>query len=195
MTADRKEKPNDALAAYRWWRDLQPDPAKGIKGDRAALARLRRVGSAEDAAADPAAIALFKSLGRSGEEWASVGALAHVLAFVRETDRVPVARRAGPSQNGSAPALSELRLKSLLAVRTDEEIARGFRRLVTLLDRRADPGDLARCILDWHRPETRRRFVLAYFDVPAERKDAESDVEVAEAAASSVPSVTSELIA
>jgi len=29
-------------AAPEWWRDLQPDPARGRPGDRAALARLRR---------------------------------------------------------------------------------------------------------------------------------------------------------
>ena len=30
-------------ATVKWWRDLQPDPERNHKGDRAALARLRRI--------------------------------------------------------------------------------------------------------------------------------------------------------
>lgn len=170
MTAadDKTEKRDEGRTAFLWWTKLQPDPSQGRKGDRAALARLRRAGSPEEAAADPAAIALLKALDRPPSDWIRVGTLAHVLAFVRDAGGGPVARRAGPSKDRPSGALSELRLKALLAARTDEEIARGFRRLVTLLGRTASPGDLARCILDWHRPETRRRFVLAYYDVPAE---------------------------
>lgn len=70
--SDQKEDSKYLLAgkaAFDWWLHLQPseakeqkhpDEAKGQKGDRAALARLRRAGTVSEALTDP---------GRDGSDW------------------------------------------------------------------------------------------------------------------------------
>jgi hypothetical protein len=77
-----------ADAARRWWRSLQPLDVDGLQlpGDRATLARLRRCSSPFEAATEPATAQLFKSLGfstRFEDQLGRAATLAAILAHVR----------------------------------------------------------------------------------------------------------------
>ena len=152
--------------AWCWWSGLNPGTREDggwIKGDRAALARLRR-SNLETAALEPATIVLFESL--KIEDFGRVAALAGVLACVRENAKGPVARAIGPNAEGEA-AVSPLRMRRLLGARGDDAILTAFRRLVAHMGGKASVGDLARNILLWDKGETgdkqRMRFAFDYY--------------------------------
>jgi CRISPR system Cascade subunit CasB len=155
--------------AWGWWNALNPRTTEDggrIKGDRAALARLRR-SNLEAAAVEPATIVLFESLKKKSiEDLGRVAALAGVLACVRENTKGPVARAIGPNAEGDA-LVSPLRMRRLLAAKGDDAILTAFRRLVAQMDGKASVGDLARNILLWDQEETgdkqRMRFAFDYY--------------------------------
>ena len=91
--------PKDAMAAaFAWWAELRPDPARNQPGDRAALARLRRCATVADAMQEPAAVLLFRRLRSTGPGDLPHAALAAaVLAHVRaDVPGASVARLVGP---------------------------------------------------------------------------------------------------
>jgi CRISPR system Cascade subunit CasB len=151
----------------RWWSGLQPgEPGGRGRGDRAALARLRRATLPLDALDEPAVFDLYRRLGFGAREaenrlpW--VAAAAMVLAHVRndEWNRSP-ARAVGRSnwddKTFDSARVKPLRFQRLLAAREPEDVAREMRRLVALADRRINVGALGAAILDWNHPERGER--------------------------------------
>ncbi|MBB2203477.1 type I-E CRISPR-associated protein Cse2/CasB [Gluconacetobacter takamatsuzukensis] len=148
-----------AREAQAWWRALQPDPARGDPGDRAALAKLRRCGSVIDVLFEPAAQELARRCGARGDgALERIALVAGVLAHVR-TDRpgLRVARRIGPvDASDRATALCKpIRFRRLLDMMEFDDCLRGFRRLVALADAEMNVRDLAEAVFLWPRPEGR----------------------------------------
>lgn len=164
---------NQGWEARQWWKALQPDPDKGNSGNRAALAKLRRVHSWVEAAAISETMTLFRALNKSRDsDLPRVAVLAAVLAHVRDepapdknTGRRPsIARAIGKSDSESTAVLSELRLARLLGAKGDDDILIAFRRLVALMGKTANVADLAAHILEWDAGERgdRRRVNFAF---------------------------------
>jgi CRISPR system Cascade subunit CasB len=164
-----KSDPDVGSIAWGWWNALNPrttEDGRSLKGDRAALARLRR-SNLEAIAVEPTTIVLFESLKKKyKEDLGRVAALAGVLACVRENTKGPVARDIGPNAEGDA-LVSPLRMRRLLAAKGDDAIMTAFRRLVAQMGGKASVGDLARNILIWDQGETgdkkRMRFAFDYY--------------------------------
>ena len=158
-----------AAAARRWWRSLQPDEQTGQRGDRAALARLRRAGSALEAAAEPATADLFGKLmfEHPERDLARAALVAAVLAHVRRDDgATTVARAMGAPRGGddTTALLTPLRFKRLIAAREPDDLLIGFRRAVAILGDTANVKDLARQLLAWtdERHSDRARTLFAF---------------------------------
>jgi len=161
-------------AAMKWWRRLQPDSGRGYKGDTGALARLRR-GGLDGAALEPATAELYRALkpflrGAQLDGFETAALVAAVLAHVREHDARFVARAAGAAGETSA-RLSTLRFRKLLAARGATDCLIAFRRLVALLDKRANVGDLAVSLVEWNKEDAgdrrRTRWAFDYYDAGA----------------------------
>ena len=161
-----------AAAARRWWRSLQPDRETGQRGDRAALARLRRAGSVLEAAAEPATADLFGKLMFEHPErnLARAALIAAVLAHVRRDDgATSVARAIGTPRGGddTTARLTPLRFKRLIAAREPDDLLIGFRRAVAMLGDTANVKDLARQLLAWtderHSDRARTLFAFDYY--------------------------------
>lgn len=151
---------SEASAAKTWWRSLQPREEKGriIPGNRAAIARLKRCGTALEAASEPAVGKLLAELFPHASRETRiamlprVAALAAVLAHVRDDDAGSgFAKTLGNPRgdDGSTPLLSPVRFKRLQATRDTDETLTSFRRAVLLLGKTADVQDLARILLAW----------------------------------------------
>lgn len=155
-----------AALAYDWWWELQPREADGHRGDRGALARLRRCTTPLEAAAEPVTHALFRLLKYDRPEWhlSRIAVLASVLAHVRENCGQKIAEAIGKPPNGTAPLISSLRLRRLLATKEDDKIMIAFRRVVARLHHTANVSDLAKNILLWDHDAHRARFVFEYHD-------------------------------
>lgn len=161
--------------ARAWWETLQPGKAEagGSRGDRAALARLRRASSWIEAAAEPQTIVLFNQLEKKSEHSPKierVAVLASVLAHVREDDKQnrSVAGVIGaPPDKGDEALLKPLRLRRLLAAKDEEAILTAFRRLVAIMGGKANVADLAWNILTWDSERTRMKFAFDYWRGPA----------------------------
>jgi CRISPR system Cascade subunit CasB len=153
--------------AASWWRDLQPDPASGRRGDRAALARLRRCASVAEAMQEAATIALFRRVGASGPcDLQAVALAAAVLAHVRE-DRpgASVARAVGPisPDKPETATLKAMRFRRLMEADGLDERLTAFRRLAALAGGALPVADLAAALLDWSE-RRRRRWLYDYWD-------------------------------
>jgi CRISPR system Cascade subunit CasB len=156
-------------AAWLWWKQLQPDSPLADPG---ALARLRR-GDLLDAALEPATADLYRAIrpvlpGSREDAYETVALIAAVLAHVRENNsRQRVARAAG-AQNGDTARVSPLRFRKILAVRGNADCLIAFRRLVALLDRSANIGDLAASLAEWNRDgagdRRRTRWAFDYYN-------------------------------
>ena len=167
-------------AATPWWREMQPDPGAGRRGDRAALARLRRCATVAEAMQEEATITLFRRVGASGfDDLPGVALAAAVLAHVRDDKPGTVARAVGPvsPDQPDTAALKPLRFRRLMEADGLDERLTAFRRLVALADGTLPVADLAAALLDWseHR---RRRWTYDYWDAgtpvtsaPASAKD------------------------
>ena len=162
-----------AKAALLWWQDLQPSGTQ--RGDRAALARLRRA-APRDAMAQEATLALFKRMQYAAADFDTlprVATLACTLAHVRKNaDNKKFASAIGRSsfEDAKSAAMKPLRFQRLVAAEGEDEIARGFRRAVALIDGKVNVFDLAKIVLSFDREETKRRLVFDYygagFDAP-----------------------------
>lgn len=171
--------------ARAWWRELQPEDgteednaaATGTqerrgRGDRAALARLRRCSTVAEAMAEEPTLALFHRLGLTDpKDLPRVAVIASVLAHVRdepppgETGRRPPAIRAvgrRTPEDADSATMTSLRLRRLLACREDEELMREMRRFVALAGRRVDVADLASSLFFWGDP-VRARWAFEYY--------------------------------
>lgn len=159
-------------SAYLWWCALQPDAETGRAGDRAALARLRRASPLEALAMEPV-IQLFGKLGYRTPEDARrhlprLATLACILAHIRpdqHRDGVRFGRAIGRERGEDAESapLKPLRFQRLLAAETDEEIARGFIRALSILRAYVDVRELADLVLNFDRDEQRQRLVFDYY--------------------------------
>jgi CRISPR system Cascade subunit CasB len=155
----------ERYAAAAWWRDLQPTPEQ--KGDRGALARLRRCASVTDAMQEPVTIRLFQRVRATGpDDLASVALTAAVLAHVREDlPSATVARTVGPPspEKPEDALLKPMRFRRLLEADGWNERLTGFRRLVALAGGKLPVADLAAALLDWNE-ERRRRWIYDYWN-------------------------------
>lgn len=156
------------LLATAWWQALQPVDIVGKtrRGDRAALARLRRCATVNDAVFDEATHKLCHHLdaGERGLERAAL--VAAVLAQVRvNNSALKVARQIGVPTTEGAATMSELRFRRLLQADSADEQLTGFRRLVALAGRELNVADLAQGLWRWDDAD-RRRWVYAYYDAP-----------------------------
>lgn len=173
-------------AAAAWWRSLAPittEDGRLLPGDRATLARLRRASSVIEAAAEPATVELLKALKLkpSDENIERTAVLAIILAHVRENAEEKIARALGPPPGGepSKARLKPLRFRRLMAARTPDELLTAFRRVISILDRKANVKDLSRLILGWTDDEAgdrlRTRFAFDYYDAGAYAPPAHSN--------------------
>lgn len=158
-----------AVQAAKWWRSLQPDPKRNYRGDRGALARLRRCSDPLEAAAEPTALDLARQVGiRSGSDPRLGNALvaAIVLAHVRTDSQERLVRRLGAAGPNERARMSPLRLARLLAAESLEDRLVAFRRAVALAKSTADVRDLALGLLDWSQAR-RIEWAFAYHNTPA----------------------------
>lgn len=145
----------EAHAAWSWWHRLQPHERNGrvVPGDRAAIARLRRIANVMEAFAEPASVDLYRQLGFTVPErdLPRAALIAAVLAHVRSSSEVSLARALGPPPGGQPQdaVLKPLRFKRLLAARQPDDLLIAFRRVVALLNGSANVKDLARLLLAW----------------------------------------------
>ena len=154
-------------AAAAWWRELQPDPAGGRQGDRAALARLRRCATVSEAMQEVAAIQLFRRVGATGPgDLPDVALAAAVLAHVRADAPGTVARTIGPTtpEKPETAKMKPLRFRRLMEADGPDERLVAFRRLVMLARENALPvADLATSLLGWSE-QRRRQWIFDYWD-------------------------------
>jgi CRISPR system Cascade subunit CasB len=156
---------DESRIAAAWWRRLQPDPDRKNPGDRAALARLRRVTTPTEAAMEPACVALARDLQARPNEFETVALTAAVLAHLREnTGPGSLARHIGVQPDGTSP-ISWLRVRRLVQAHTLEDRLTAFRRLVNQMSNKAPLYDLADCLLDWSEMR-RRQFVFDFHSPP-----------------------------
>jgi CRISPR type I-E-associated protein CasB/Cse2 len=181
-------KPNVHSAALAWWKTLRPDPGSGHKGDTGALARLRRA-TLQGAALEPATAELYRRVrpflsANELDAFETAALVAAVLAHVRELDNQRIARAAGAA--GEKPArVSPFRFRKILATRGGPDCLIAFRRLVALLDRQANVGDLAASLVEWNEPgigdRRRTRWAFDYYDagnvVPAAPDEAQDEAQ------------------
>ena len=150
----------ESTQALRWWEELRHPE----RGDRGALARLRRASSVLDAATEPATIELCRKLGVGEEKLERVALIAAVLAHVRDNEpTVKMARQLGQHEANPQGMMSWLRFRRLVQAETADEQLTQFRRAIALAKQKANIGDLAESLLNW--TEARRRgWIYAYHD-------------------------------
>lgn len=163
------EEPRWHDLAASWWRALQPDDARRIPGNRAALARLRRCTTLAEIAGEREAIDLARRLRVTPDQlrrFEGVLLAAAVLAHVREDKRQSsVARSLGAAGPDQRAPMSPLRLTRLLSAQTFDERLIAFRRAVALLGGKANVPNLAHALLDWSE-KTRIAWAFDYHGVP-----------------------------
>lgn len=170
-----------ASAAVRWWRGLQPNTATGERNrtsDRAALARLRRA-DLWAAMSEPATFDLFRELGRTQpDDLPDVALCAAVLAVVRgERDEHP-ARTLGPPsfETVEKAMMKPLRFRRLIEADTQEDRLILLRRGVQLADRQLNLREVAAACLDWSKAR-RQRWIFEYYGAGFAAPAADGDLE------------------
>lgn len=181
MTTDQRADRLAGQAAFDWWNSLHGDDAKGQKGDRAALAQLRRMGTLPEALTDPRVMDLIGRVGTATgwrvtpTAWwiAPTVVTAVTLSHLRKSGAKPMAEVLGRKPDKDAPArYSGLRFTRLIRAESDEErliqLGRVARRL------RADdvPVDVSRLATDlfrlWSNPDwVRRDWTFQYHQMTA----------------------------
>jgi CRISPR system Cascade subunit CasB len=130
-----------------WWRELEND-----RGGRAAL---RRTASLTEVMLCQAFHQLLNYLRQAGYavpeyRYPKLAAVAGLAARVRaETDDRLAKRMGTPKSGGDKAAVSELRMRRLLACDDLEELYTLLRRALSLMDDRANLADLAAVVWHW----------------------------------------------
>lgn len=140
-----------AKTVWKWWDVMQPDPEKGKRGDRAALARLRRCSTILDAMMEPSTQNLARLCHiRNEEDLPRIALVAAILGGVREDNKryAHVARQVGPT-NGAEALYKPLRFRRLLEAGSPDECLKGFRRLMALAGKSVNVRDLAKSVYEW----------------------------------------------
>lgn len=142
---------------FRWWSGLAEN-----RGDRA---QLRRASRLEDVVLSPAYQRLYRLLCAHGlpadlsdSQRDRLAVIAGVLAHINEASgrRFPEEMR-----DGDDLKVSELRFRRLLESPTMDDLFVGLRRILPLINRRADPVRLANDIWFWG-DTVRKQWAYAY---------------------------------
>lgn len=141
-----------------WWQDL--------KHDKGGNALLRRATSLSEVMLSPAYLSLLRSLrhnkfsiGSHNLPLAKVAAISGLAARIKEEVHDGLAKRMGtPKLGGSTAALSELRLRRILACDDTEELYTLLRRALALLGDQANLPDLAAIIWNWSPLDEKRPY-------------------------------------
>lgn len=152
-----------------WWHDLEND-----RGGRAAL---RRAATLTEVMLCPAFHRLLNDLRQAGYavpefRYPKLAAIAGLAARIKaETDDGLAKRMGSPKSGGGKAAVSELRMRSLLACDDLEELYTLLRRALSLLDDRANLADLTAVVWHWTPMDEkspydpRRRMAYDYYAV------------------------------
>ena len=164
------EQPNTADKAIRWWHKLvalDGDTSRGSR--RAALARLRRADGPVEVMLVPEALHLIGQCPPQDAD--SVAVLLGILAHVRESNDLPIARALGRKQieDADSATLSEGRFRRLMRV-SKEDLLDPMRRLVQMAKGSANVRDLSYSVLYWNDAE-KKRWISDYYGVWQDRRD------------------------
>lgn len=130
-----------------WWRDLEND-----RGERAAL---RRAASLTEIMFSPTFHRLLHTLRGAGcaipeSRYPKLATIAGLSARIKSESDEGLAKRMGlPKSGGDKAAVSELRIRRVLACDELEELYTLLRRALALLDDRANLADLAAVVWHW----------------------------------------------
>ncbi|CBK41283.1 putative CRISPR-associated protein Cse2 [Nitrospira defluvii] len=150
-----------------WWQALESN-----RGERAAL---RRAASLTEVMLSPAFHRLLHSLQREGYgvaeyRYPKLAAIAGLAARVKtETSETLATRMGNPKSGGDKAAMSDLRVRRVLACDEVEELYTLLRRALALLGDQANLSDLAATLWHWSpmdekRPnDPRRRMAYDYY--------------------------------
>ena len=147
---------------YQWWSGLTSERSGR---QRAALARMRRAHTPIEVIQEPEALRLIGRLHRIDAD--RVATVAGVLAYVHESERLPVARSVGRRalDDDQSARLSEARFRRLL--QTDaRDLMEQMRRVVRLNKGKANVENLAAAILYWG-DRIRKEWIFQYYAVAA----------------------------
>lgn len=150
-----------------WWQSLETD-----RGERAAL---RRAVSLTEVMLSPAFHRLLNSLRRAGYgvadyRYPKLAAIAGLAARVKmETSESLATRMGSPKSGGDKAAMSDLRVRRVLACDDVEELYTLLRRALALLGGQANLPDLAATLWHWspmdekRSNDPRRRLAYDYY--------------------------------
>lgn len=157
----------DDAVVQGWWRALTPDPRVGRRGDRAALAELRRCHSPREVQLLPPFSQLLRAMpdlpdSRLDDLAVVVGAVAHVRV---DEPRQRVAQQLAHVAPGAGqPTMSPTRFRRALQMRGPEERFGMGARIVRQLGGTVNVRDLARSLYWWdHDDAHARRWALDYY--------------------------------
>ncbi len=161
-----KRTPEITKSILSWWHAMQPDKQTGTRGDRAGIAKLRHAATVMEASMHPPVIGLCRALQAGPKDMSEVAFIAAVLADLRENNSgATVAKALGQPED--APVCSASRFRLLLEASSLDVQLTGFRRVLALLDHKANLHDLTVSLLDWNdslrRDERRQRWLYDFY--------------------------------
>jgi CRISPR system Cascade subunit CasB len=171
MKFNKEGAPAEAL--YEWWEDLQEiDPPKDRtrprNSDRAGRAALRRCGTIAQIIRVPAYQHLCRRMQQKGWSASSssqgdrLAVVAGLLAHVKEDDGQPLAKTMSARAEGSdQPKVSTLRFMRLLDSPDLETIFTGLRRVLPLMEHKANVKALAEDLIYWG-DNIKKKWAYAY---------------------------------
>ncbi len=148
---------------------------QGLEDDKGSRAELRRCKRPDEVVMVPAFHRLCHRVRplmkheRDGWEM-RLAAIAGLLAHVRQLDTRRTLAEQMAASKGDSPVVSELRFRRLLQ-RDRRDLYGALIRVLGLLDKTANPFDLARSVYYWGDGE-RKRWAFAYFPRVPEKKTA-----------------------
>ncbi len=163
---DKPDHPSNVVLR-EWWHDLEQD-----KGERAAL---RRAGSLTQVMLSSAFHRLLNALRKAGyavpeKRYPNLAAIAGMAARLKGIDGPSLGTQCGTGEIGaSKAAVTELRMRRILACDDIEDLYTLLRRAIALLDEHANLADLAATVWNWkrldenHPFDPRRRMALDYY--------------------------------
>ena len=160
--ASDSKKPRAETIAFQWWSELVNGQGPASGSHRGALARMRRAATPIEIMQEPMALRLIARLPRHPDR---VATLAGILAFVMETDNLPVARAVGRDSldDDHSALLSENRFRRLMQVQ-DTELLEPMRRLVRMTKGRINVYGLSRSVLYWG-DRVKKQWIFEYYGV------------------------------